>query len=114
MIALFLISMIFWLAIVVIGYLNISVDVMLNIPYIFNGNIPLGVVIIVSAVAGSIAEWITLIPVIGKLKEQNFFSKIQYEKNSLSSQESSDKVKVLESKIEVLEKALQDALNKKD
>ncbi len=38
--------------------------------------------------------------------------KRELEKNSISSDESDSKVKVLESKIEVLEKALKDALNK--
>lgn len=38
--------------------------------------------------------------------------KRELEKNSVSSDESDSKVKVLESKIEVLEKALKDALNK--
>lgn len=38
--------------------------------------------------------------------------KRELEKNSISSDESDSKVKVLESKIEVLEKALNDALNK--
>ncbi len=37
--------------------------------------------------------------------------KREFEKNSINSDESASKVKVLESKIEVLEKALQDALN---
>lgn len=39
--------------------------------------------------------------------------KRELEKNSISSDESDSKVKVLESKIEVLEKALQDTLNSK-
>lgn len=38
--------------------------------------------------------------------------KRELEKNSISSDESDSKVKVLESKIDVLEKALKDALNK--
>ena len=37
----------------------------------------------------------------------------QLEKESISSNESSSRVKVLESKIEVLEKALENALNNK-
>ena len=50
--------------------------------------------------------------VINKLNESLIAHKRELEKTSIGSNESSSKVKVLESKIAVLEKALSDALNK--
>ena len=50
--------------------------------------------------------------VINKLQDALEIYKRQLEKTSIGSSESNSKVKVLESKIKVLEKALEDALNK--
>lgn len=50
--------------------------------------------------------------VVDKIKATLVAYKREFEKESIESTESSSKVKVLESKITVLEKALEDALNK--
>lgn len=50
--------------------------------------------------------------VVDKMKSTLAVYKREFEKESIESTESSSKVKVLESKIAVLEKALEDALNK--
>ena len=62
--------------------------------------------------AGMIFNYIIMIFIIyAKNKEINIYQR-QLEKESISSDDNSAKVKVLESKIQVLEKALENALKK--
>lgn len=64
------------------------------------------------AVAGFISGILFVLSYMLDISRKLKAYKRELEKNSISSDESDSKVKVLESKIEVLEKALKDALNK--
>lgn len=63
--------------------------------------------------AGESAMFFFLLPVLKQNKEKESAYERRLEKTSVSKDESSSKVKVLEAKIEVLEKALEDALKKR-
>lgn len=74
-------------------------------------NSPQTIILVFSGfIAGILFVLSYLLDISRKLKSY----KRELEKSSICTDESSSKVKVLESKIEVLEKALQDALNSKN
>lgn len=75
-------------------------------------NINTGLLLIIFLAGGEFTMLCTLYPMIMKKNEQEGAYERRLEKTSVSNDESSAKVKVLEAKIEVLEKALKDALNK--
>ena len=68
--------------------------------------------LILAFFAGLILDSIIFIIIINKKNQSLNAYKRQLEKGSVISDESSARVKVLEAKIEVLEKALENALNK--
>lgn len=74
-------------------------------------NINTGLLLIIFLVGGEFIMLCTLYPLIMKKNEKESAYERRLEKTSVSNDESSAKVKVLEAKIEVLEKALKDALN---
>jgi len=103
---------ILWLAVAYIVFANFSVNAAFNLAPIYTGNISLGILILISVLVGAGIAGLESIAVVARLKEKNKNYRMEYEKSSLKTVENNDKVKILESKIEVLEKALKDALNK--
>lgn len=72
-----------------------------------------GLIMLASGIAGFLSGILLMSCKIYDINRKYDNYKREYEKVSLKTIESSDREKVLESKIEVLEKALKDALNKK-
>lgn len=75
--------------------------------------INMAILILILYIAGESAMFFFLLPVLKQNKEKESAYERRLEKTSVSKDESSSKVKVLEAKIEVLEKALEDALKKR-
>lgn len=71
-----------------------------------------GVLTLFVFVIGETSAVLFFLPLIAKSKEKQGAFERRLEKSSVSTEESSSKVKVLEAKIQVLEKALSDALKK--
>ena len=67
---------------------------------------------IILFIAGELSMLMFFAPLITKSKEKQGPYERKLEKNSVSNDESNAKIKVLENKIEVLEKALSDALKR--
>lgn len=72
----------------------------------------MGLIICIVFLAGLTTAKLIFIPLLIKNKEKEGAYERRLEKTSISNDESSAKVKVLESKIQVLEKALEDAIKK--
>lgn len=75
--------------------------------------INMALLILILYFAGECAMFFFLLPILKQNKEKESAYERKLEKTSVSKDESSSKVKVLEAKIEVLEKALEDALKKR-
>ncbi len=74
--------------------------------------VSLGLYTLLLFILGEMAAIFFFLPFMKNINEKNSAYKRQLEKTSVSNSESSSRVEVLEAKIKVLEKALEDALKK--
>lgn len=104
-------GIIIWLAILYLAYINKSVSLSIN--YI-KGSIDLGLpVFVISIVIFSVLATILVMQANISYLEQKFKQQSRKtEKASIVKEEAQDKVKLLEAKIQTLEKALSDALKR--
>lgn len=86
-----------------------------NVLHTFPRRLPMNMalLILIMYLAGESAMFFFLLPILKQNKEKESAYERRLEKTSASKDESSSKVKVLEAKIEVLEKALEEALKKR-
>lgn len=104
-------GIIIWLAILYLAYINKSVNLIIN--YI-KGSIELGlpVFVILIGIFSALATILILQANISYVEQKFKQQSRKIEKADIVKEEAQDKVKLLEAKIETLEKALSDALKR--
>ncbi len=94
-----------------INLVNSSLSEILGLPAM-SKTLSLGIYTLLIFILDEIAALFFFLPLMRTINEKNSAYKRQLEKTSVSSTENSSRVEVLEAKIKVLEKALEDALKK--
>lgn len=94
-----------------INLVSTSLSEILGLPAM-SKTLSLGIYTLLIFILDEIAALFFFLPLMRTINEKNTAYKRQLEKTSVSSTESSSRVEVLEAKIKVLEKALEDALKK--
>ena len=94
-----------------INLVNSSLSEILGLPAM-SKTLSLGIYTLLIFILDEIAALFFFLPLMRTINEKNTAYKRQLEKTSVSSTENSSRVEVLEAKIKVLEKALEDALKK--
>lgn len=94
-----------------INLVSSSLSGILGLPAM-SKTLSLGIYTLLIFILDEIAALFFFLPLMRTINEKNTAYKRQLEKTSVSNTESSSRVEVLEAKIKVLEKALEDALKK--
>lgn len=109
----FVLGLLIYIDIVFFGVSNLGAQITWSYkPFIDSFTIDSGIFYIIMAFYGSIGVLAILYPYIKGLQDKNKKLSRSIEKTSIESEDSSDKVKVLEAKIQTLEVALKEALKK--